>query len=233
MSRDTDHAQLSELLRSFGESMRSRLANLRSAAETLDTFPEMEKDRRRRLQGVVLEESRALTEILELGLKRLGAWTDARRPREVLGSRELLVSLAEELQEGGYRTTLAEEATMEDFEVEADLPALSRGFLRLAGDLVSSLGVEEVALRLQREPGFAALDLLWDYGEMDLENLLAWQNEALAVPSDEAAPSIPDLARRHGGEAWFNVRRQAPTAYLRLLLPVAGAKQALAQEELG
>lgn len=207
--------------------LRGSLASLRAAAETLELFPRMDESQQQRLRGVISGEAERLGELVDR-LERLG---DARRatlqpaPAEwrKTSAGEIAAAIAARAAarlglriDSGDSAEAPAEAAVE-VEIEALLPALV-GLLEALRD---EFAVTAIQLRRKVVEQHAVFDLLWTADPASLDRLRAWQSETLEKGRG-GAPGLRPVARRHGGEAWFNLDRDATGAYLRLLLPLAG-----------
>ncbi|NJL29522.1 MAG: hypothetical protein HC897_17360, partial [Thermoanaerobaculia bacterium] len=114
-------------------------------------------------------------------------------------------------------------ATEPGLSLTIDTRELVAAVAGVVTNLSQGFGVEKVEARLHREHDFVHLDLAWDHQGLDLDALCAWQSEAILAPNLEAGPGLKETARRHGGEAWFNLDRTRSRAYFRVLLPAASA----------
>lgn len=207
-----------ELTRAF----RGSLASLRAAAETLELYPRMEESQERRLRAVVASEARRLGQLVDQ-LEALGEpATAAGKSAPRCSAEDLAGAFAER---AAARLGLAlgrDESSQPAAGVLAiEGPAVAEAVAGLLGDLRRDLEVEEVRLRCRTVENHAVFDLLWSSDAESLEHLRQWQSEALdRTPA--GGPGLRPLLRRHGGEAWFNVDRDASRAYLRILVPLAG-----------
>ncbi len=180
----------------------------------------MEESQAHRLRAVVSGEARRLGELVDR-LEALGDPAAGARPAVPRCSAgELAGALAER---AAARLGLAlgrdEDSQPAEGALAIEGPAVAEAVAGLLGDLRRDLAVDEVRLRCRTVENHAVFDLLWWADAESLEHLRQWQSEALDR-SPAGGPGLRPLLRRHGGEAWFNVDRDASRAYLRILLPL-------------
>lgn len=208
--------KFAELTRAF----RGSLASLRAATESLELFPAMAEDQRRRLRAVVTGEATRLGELID-HLEDLGetafapAAEGGRRPTSA-------TELATHLAAHAF-ARLGLEIEREEGEpapLEIDLEQLVEAGVGLLAALRRDFGVARLRLNQRVIEKHAVLDLIWPADAEARERLALWQSEALERP-DGLAPGLRPAVRRHGGEAWLNVDRERDRAYVRVLLPLA------------
>jgi DNA polymerase-3 subunit epsilon len=210
-----ERAAPAESFEDLTRGLRGSLASLRAAAETLEQFPQMDEAQQKRLRAVVSGEALRLGQMVDK-LERLGDPGGAGSgKRSRVSGAELAAALAARVEARQENGESAEEGWLE-LELEAVVEAAAE----LLGRLRRELGVGELKLRRRVVEGHAVCDLVWQAEAPSLDRLRLWQSEALEKKED-GGPGLRPIARRHGGEAWFNLDREASSAYLRLLLPLA------------
>jgi DNA polymerase-3 subunit epsilon len=220
LARAAKHGQRQEeLWRAFTQELRGRLANIRAAAETMETFPHLESVPRRQLQETIVEESKALSESLEAASKQIEEARESSWQLERITGRDLALRIASHLED-----ELGVRCSTDLIDAPMWVRAESRALVEALGDFITQLkeefGIGIVRLRLREEDGFATLDLIWGFNGVDVEALYAWQDVVMTPQEGEPAPRLKVVARMHGGESWFNLDRNAANAYLRILVPV-------------
>jgi hypothetical protein len=203
--------------------MRSSLASLRAAAETLDGFPQVEPNLRASLLRVVLEESERLGERMH---RLESTWRSEHAPA---ATRVRLADVLEDLRAGlaalGLRCALeAPAAELVDAELTLPVGVLRREVEAFFAALRRGSRVGACSLRARREDHHVRLDLGWSPEPDDLGWLLSWQGEALgAGPPGMPAGGLRAVARALDGAAWLTLDRDGGSACVRLLLPRAAA----------
>lgn len=213
-----EHARRDTLLREAVEGLRAPLANLRAAAETAASFPDLEPERRRAFEQVMLREAATLSErlgTLDAGHQDLvaAAW-----PMADLYSTDLFGYVARRLAETGIQATLT------------GLP------LWLHGDSHSlALALEQIMRNVAREAGGVALDveallsdrhvyveIAWEGAPIASPMLDDWRDQALAGglgPATLGPVTLGNVLERHNSEMWS--RTVGGRAVLRIPLPAS------------
>jgi DNA polymerase-3 subunit epsilon len=211
------------LLQSLTEGIRSSLANIRAAIETIEEYPEMDTAKLGQLRKVIYEES--LTLSARVNQVTSDYDTDLKADwqlEEMLGS-DLLWAIQRRLEDK-VEVSTAVEAQEENLWLKVDSYAIVQASAYLARRLKVEFGLREVTLRLKQTGQLAAYDLVWPDDQVDMDLLWSWQHQNLIT--DEAAPAVTltEIAERHGGEIWCQADKAAGTAYFRLLLPTTQPK---------
>ncbi len=185
----------------------------------------MEAGQQQRLRTVVAGETRRLGELvdrLEAFGESLAGGGPAARQRVAAGQLAAQIA-ARAYAHLGLRIEKEEGDTagFENAALEIDFETLVHAAVDLLTALRRELAVSEIRLRQRVVEKHAVFDLLWQAEAGSLDHLRQWQSEALEKTAD-GGPGLRPILRRHGGEAWFNVDRDASRAYLRILLPLAG-----------
>jgi DNA polymerase III subunit epsilon len=208
------------LLRALTEGIRSPVAAIRAASETLEAFPGMEPEQRRRFEAIVRDETLTLSGRLEETLSRYAEHLEAEWPLEEMSAGDLLAVLERGFATWASVATRARHAS-DALWVRVDSYALMLGLTRLVRRLRENEAVEEVTLDVERAEPFARLDLIWSGRALDAGTLRAWQEEPLADHGYGSLLTLAEVIKRHGGAAWSQCDRTTGRAFFRLFLPRA------------
>lgn len=209
----------------LARAMRRSLASLRAAAEALERFPAMASTQRARLLAVVAEETGHLGGHIDR-LERLAAAAareNGRRQRTAVP--ELVTALRRAAERLGLACEAEEAAAAAGSQpaaVEVGLAPLTAAAAGFLAALRREMAVSRCRLRTRTSGGHLLFDLVWSPELGDVARLCDWQGGALEPDGPE--PGLRAVARDHDGEAWFNLDRDGETAYVRVLLPLAGEK---------
>lgn len=215
------------LFQSFTEHTRSALGNIRAAIENLIDYAHMDPRRQVRFLDIIRDEAVALSRELDETTTELTACGKTLWPLEDVRGSDLLSSIQRRLENrvhlrvrnGGADPTLW---------LKVDSFNVSQAVTYLAVRLREELGIEEVSLTLGRSDRMAHIDLSWSGAPLlQLESVLAWENEPMNTADVACALTLKELAERHGGEVWYHGDRLTRHAYIRLLLPVSEPGEAL------
>ncbi len=229
ITRDVQIDQSRELLfYSLTQHTRSALANMRSAIENLIEYEDMDPRNRVRFLSIIRDEAVRLSEKLDETTSELSSCGKTMWPLEDVRGTDLLASIKRrvESQVGvKARNRRGDPALW----LKVDSFNVSQAVTFLSARLKEELGVEEVALSLGRSDRMAHIDLSWSGAPLlQLESVLAWEDEPMSTDLAACAITLRELAERHGGEVWYHGDPLTREAYIRLLLPVAEQAETLA-----
>lgn len=201
------------LLRNATEGLRQPIANLRAAAETISSFPDIPPAERRAFEEVILREGNVLSERLEALDRDYRNLSAGHWPMADIHSVDLFSCVVRSLGEaGGPQVTMV------------GLP------LWMHGDSHSlALALEQVLRKLVETTGAGAFDIeallgdrriyieiTWDGAPISSAALDAWSDEEL--PGALGRATLRDVLNRHGSEMWSRTQRPG-RAILRLPVP--------------
>lgn len=216
-------------LEEITRAMRGAIGSLRAAAETLERYPALADEPRSRLLAVVTEESARLAELVyraeQLTRKANEGWSSA---SAAFGADEALARIAAAGAELGCEVEIRHDTEREG---EVDLVVAGDELVTAAARFLKALrremAVTLLQLRARRVDRHLLFDIGWQPEAADLDRLLDWQADALDdVPEGRG---LRPLAREHDGEAWFNLDRDGGAAHVKVLLPLAAARETVAR----
>jgi len=214
------------LLQALTEGVRASLANIRTAIETIEQFPEMDAAKLLQMRRVIADESLTLS----TRLKQITTEYDADlrsdwQLDEMLGS-DLLWATQRRLEDKleAVITVIEQESNL---WLKVDSYAIVLAMTYLMRRLKTDFGLIEVQLRLMKLGQLAAFDLAWENNNLNMDTLWSWQNQPLTTEEDNSTLTLRDVAERHGGEVWCQMDSETNIAYFRLLLPTTQPKPLL------
>ncbi|GAB4426271.1 MAG: exonuclease domain-containing protein [Anaerolineae bacterium] len=211
------------LLQALTEGVRSSLANIRTAIETIEQFPEMDVKKLRQMRRIIFDESLTLSSRLneittEYDIYLKSNW----QLEEMLGS-DLLLALQRQFDDCCHvRTEIADQS--DNLWLMVDSFALVQALTLVVQRLKEQYGVSDYTLSLSQNGQLATLGLTWQNDNVDIDTLWAWQTQMLAGESNGSPPSLLELAERHGGEVWCRADKDNKSATLRMLFATAQPK---------
>jgi DNA polymerase-3 subunit epsilon len=214
ISKDVvDLAQRDALLREATEGLRSPVANLRAAAETLASFPELEGAERVAFEQVIFKESNALSDKLRAVGHAYRRLVDRQWPLSDIYSADLINCLARHAKE-----TKGLDVTM------VGIP------LWLHGDShFLMLTLDHFIRRIAADTGATQFDVEALMGDRNIYLDLAWEGRAIPQSAIESWLDVPlegavadrtarQVLEHHGSEVWSQPLRPGH-ALLRVPLP--------------
>lgn len=208
-----------QLLRQLTEGTRASLANIRAAAETVQHYPDMDAERRRRFTAVIREEAEQLSIRLDAAVAAQadapGSW-----PLEDMVSADLVYALQRNV-ERQLGITVAQRDADEAIWLSVDSHALVQALTHLAGRLVARFAIRSLVVETVPAGRFARLSLCWLGPGLAPEDLREWQEQPFAAAAGAHGPTLEQLLNRHGAEAWTQTDPQGGLNRVCIQLPTA------------
>jgi DNA polymerase-3 subunit epsilon len=204
-----------KVLRQRIEAMRSSLANIRAAVETVEQYPDMDGDHRRRFTEVIRSE----TERLSARLVAAAADADVATPVDDMPAGDLLRAL----QSGFERRLHLTAAARQDdpaLWVRVDSFLLVETLTRVVGRIVERCAIRSAVLELAAVGDFARLSMCWHGEAIAPETLRAWL-QAPDTSAEGRGLTPEDVLSRHGAELWLQPEAGLGPKRLCLQLPAA------------
>jgi DNA polymerase-3 subunit epsilon len=206
-------SQRDTLLRNATEGLRQPIANLRAAAETISSFPDIPAGDRRAFEEVILREGNVLSERLEAldrgyrGL-RSGHWAMAD-----IHSIDLFNCVVRNLEEaGGPAVTMVGLPLW----LHGDSHSLALALERILGNLAAATGSKAFDIEALLGDRRVYVEITWSGEPLASATLDAWSGEPL--PGALGLATLRDVLSRHGSEMWSRSDRPG-RALLRIPLP--------------
>jgi DNA polymerase-3 subunit epsilon len=208
------------LLQSLTQDARATLANLRTAVEAVQAFPEMNAAKRAQLTGIIDDESQRLVQQISRAVDQRGPGMDSHQELEEMRGADLLALLLRRI--GNPSLSVATSDTVDaTLWLRVDSYALTQALAYLAQRLATETGVTELRFGLSRAGRLAYLDLTWRGAPPSADTLRVWENAPLQISAAGAALSLSALIARQGGEAVCSAGTSPDVARYRLMLPVS------------
>jgi DNA polymerase-3 subunit epsilon len=211
------------LLRALTEGVRSSLANIRAAIETISQYPEMDANKLDQLRNIIYEESITLSGKLNDATKEYALDMKTAWQLEDMLDTDLLWAIQRRIEEK-LKVMVAVKNPVDSLWIKVDSYSVVQATTFIVRQLKTEFNVNQVELCLKQTGQLAALDLIWHNGTVDMNVMWSWQNERMNVYGDDSSLTLREVAELHGGEVWCQADKATNTAYFRLLLPISRAK---------
>ncbi|GIV70413.1 exonuclease domain-containing protein [Caldilinea sp.] len=208
------------LLQTLTERQRASLGAIRAAIEAMESYPDMTPAQRQRFQQVILDEAQQLSEQIDEVLRGHASDLRAQWMLEEIAAPDLLWAVQRRLAER-LGVEVLPGAVDDALRLKTDNYTLMQGLSHLAHTLSQDFGVRSLTLSLQGVESFAAIDIEWPCRGVAMERWQRWKEGAFVADDRDGVVTLREVAERHGGEVWFQVRPSGESAYFRLLLPRA------------
>lgn len=195
-------SQRRSLLQTFAARIRAPAANIRSAAENLAAFPEMDPERRARFIGIVASESAALATTINDALREYADALKAALTLEDMRTADLLEFARSRMQAVlGITIEIAEPG--EGVWIRADSYALVQAMVHLAERLREEHRVRRLDLHARAAGRHVEVDLAWVGAIVAREALSLWEAQPMEAGTERSPLSVRDVLEQHGGEVWY------------------------------
>ncbi|MDM8532553.1 exonuclease domain-containing protein [Anaerolineales bacterium HSG25] len=209
-----------KLLRTLTEGIRASLANIRTAIETIEEYPDMDADKQYQLRKVISDEALTLSSQLNQTTVDYAADLNADWQLEEMLVNDLLWAIQRRFED-----TLEVKTSLENHEtnlwLRIDSYSIILAMTHIIQQLKADYGLAKVVLYLKKTGQYAALDLVWEDDRVDMDTLWSWQNKTLENSDQTKLQTVTlrQVAEQHGGEVWCQTDKETNRAYFRLLLP--------------
>lgn len=208
------------LLQTLTERLRAAVGAIRAAIETVQSFPEMPPPQRQRFQQVIHDEATRLSAQIDDSLRTYASDLRAQWQLEEIAAADLIWAVQHDLRQ---RCAVAATGQASDpaLWLKIDSYTLTQGIAHLVRGLQTEFGVADIALEISAVERYAALDILWSARGVEPARWRQWSERAFVTDDSDGVITLREVAERHGGEVWFQMRSSGAHAYFRLLLPRA------------
>lgn len=224
-----------DLLRTLIESMRTPLASIRAAVETMQQYPQMGADAASQFTDVIASQGVRLTALIEEASAAYTRLYRSRRALEPMNGTALLQWARDVVQEA-TDVPVAAEAHSRMPTVQIDPTMLKHGLTFVADRLVRATRCEALTVRLRQTPGaeaeadtagagrpqLALLDLCASGGQTVTEARVArWKEATVPWGTTVMQLTLHALLDQHDAELWV-VHPAGAGSVLRVALPATG-----------
>ncbi len=199
------------------EGFRSPLANLRAAAESLITHPEMAPVMRSAFESIIAQESVALSTQFENLAEEARALSLKQSFLVDIYSKDLIGSLRHAFRDTPG-TALKEVGA--SYWLRADGLLLLQSLIVFVQRIIDLFSVELLEIETVAKGERLYLDLIWTGEPVPAAEIESWRNQSL---SDESMGgiSVAEVLERHNSDVWSSVHERPGRAMVRVPVPVS------------
>ena len=206
------------LLQSLSGGIRTPLAGVRAAVETMMEFPKMPLEKSRELTRIVYQESLRIGNILGQHSSKHLQRPHSQWPLIETRASTMLEKItvkANHLLQIKFRP----EAYEEDLQLGTDNYSFSLAVLFLLQRLSSEADVREFSCRVRKTDGLIYFDLRWKGTPVRMDTVRTWEDNVLSLPDQGLPLTLGEVIRLHDAEIWPYSKPSRGWSGLRLILP--------------
>ncbi|MBW2041320.1 MAG: 3'-5' exonuclease [Deltaproteobacteria bacterium] len=226
-------AKIDGLFQGLTTGIRTSLAAIRSAAEAMIAYPNMEKEKRERFQEIIHHESLTIGDRVNDAASKYSSRLLGRWPRTRTAACDFVEGVKRQAQAKlGIQVEIQGEHLEAWIELDTYSALLAMLFLlhRLKDHAFGEEreggsgrpGKQQFSLALGKEDGFICLDIHWPGPPVSMETLNQWDAETLSVNNELFLLPLGEVIRHHDAELLpLPGKKDVGIAALRLLFPEA------------
>jgi len=199
------------------EAFRSPLANLRAAAESLITHPEMAPVMRSAFESIIAQESVALSAQFETLAEETRALSLRQSFLVDIYSKDLIDSLRHAFRDE-TGTALVEIGT--SHWLRADSLLLLRSLIFFVQRIIDLFSVPLLEIEAVAKAQRLYLDLIWAGDPVPAAEIESWRSQELFDDSMTAI-SVAEVLERHNSDVWSSFHERPGRAMVRVPVPVS------------
>lgn len=211
--------QRDQLLKQLIEGTRASLAGIRAAAENLENFPQMSRERHAQFTAIIGAEARRLTAELERATRSHSDLARSVWSLEQMRAVDLVAVTRRRIEgEFGLRTLAGE--IDETVWVGVDSHSMAQALGYLVGRIRDDLAGRDLRFDVTVSGRHARIDLRWEGAQPAAAQISAWETDPLSSGSGTSPLTLRDVLERHRAEAWYEGDPATAGGRFRLLLPL-------------
>ena len=206
------------LLQSLSGGIRTPLAGVRAAVETMMEFPDMPPEKSREFIRLIYQESLRIGNILGQHSSKHLQRPHSQWPLIETRAASMLEKItvkAKHLLQIRFRP----EAYEEDLQLGTDNYSFSLAVLFLLQRLSSEANVREFSCRVRKTDGLIYFDLRWQGTPVRMDTVRTWEDNVLSLPDQGLPLTLGEVIRLHDAEIWPYSKPSRGWSGLRLILP--------------
>ena len=211
------HADL--LLQSLSGGLRTAVAGVRAASETMMEFPEIPPETRQEFTRIIYDEALRISRLLgQHSRERI------ERPRSQWPLIEMRVGTVLEKIAVKARhllhLRLIRDNYEKDLQLSADSYSFSLAILFLMHQAHEAFGIEEFHCGVERRSGCVHFDLIWQGPSLRMETVHLWAEKVLSLQDQGLPLTLGEVIHYHQAEIWpYADANDAQASGVRLTLP--------------
>ena len=206
------------LIQSLSGGIRTPLAGVRAAVETMMEFPKMPLEKSRELIRIIYQESLRIGNILGQHSSKHLQRPHSQWPLIETRASTMLEKITVKANHL-LRIKFRAEAYEEDLQLGTDNYSFSLAVLFLLQRVSSEADVREFSCRVRKTDGLIYFDLRWVGTPVRMDTVRAWEDNVLSLPDQGLPLTLGEVIRLHDAEIWPYSKPSLGWSGLRLILP--------------
>jgi len=206
------------MLQSLTEGIRSSLAGIRAAIESIMYYPNMGEDKRSQFCKIIKDETLSLSTLIERSVSDFSGHFKSNWSSEDILLEHLHYTV-QRIAGDKFEIEIVVDSAPQDTWVRVDSFTIVQALLFLINELKNHFNVNSFNLRAGMEKRFACIDLVWKSNFLPLETLNLWKAQLLLRGQEGVPFTLQEILERHDAEIWTQSDSSSGNVFLRLLLP--------------
>lgn len=210
--------RLNYLAHTLTRDMRSPLAGIRLAIETILEYPEMGYAQLQKFQNIIHNESIALSRILDRETLDYAAHIQTQWPLATIPVGHWIEAVKNKARDKlGLNIELPRQ--VDPLWVKVDSYSLILATMFVLNRIKADTGNSEIGFEVSRKEKYANLDFVWRGSPLKIETIRRWESQILAVEDETMPLTLKAVLDHHNAEIWSYPRPADGLACFRILLP--------------
>ncbi len=217
-------SQATSLLQFLSRSLRTSLASIRTAIETIIEFPDMADEQQEHFKKIIHQESVNLSRVLEETADDYSRYVKSHWPLVSVSGHNLAETLRRKAAQKLGLQVDVDSGQMECW-IKIDSYAFTLALLFLLRQVQQRIGADRFSLRMSLQDCLTSIDLIWSGDPIEQNQIRQWENEVLTVERDSLPLTLSDVISHHQAEIWSYCDTRKNCSYLRIVLPAGDSCQ--------
>jgi DNA polymerase III subunit epsilon len=214
---ETD-SQTDLLLQSLSGGIRTPLAGVRAAVETMMEFPGMAAADVQEFTRIIYQESLKIGKMLSQHARRSHDRPRSQWPLIETRADTMLEKITVKAKHL-LQLQFVAEAYDEDLQLSTDSYSFSLAVLFLLQRISREAAVRDFACRVHKIDGLINFDLRWQGTPVRMDKVHSWEEKVLSLPDLGLPLTLGDVIRYHNAEIWPTTDASDGWSGLRMILP--------------
>ena len=218
------------LLQSLSGGIRSPLAGIRAAVETMIEFPDMPPGKAHEMTDIIYEESLKIGKLLSQHARKHLARPRSQWPLIETRADTVLEKITVKAKHF-LQLRFEPEAYDKNLQLSTDSYSFTLAVLFLLQRLKDEVGVTAFNCRVRKNNDLIHFDLRWEGAPVRMDTVSAWGEKVLSLPDLSLPLTLGEVIRYHDAEIWPHCSQDHQWSGLRLILPALPAGRAALQRK--